>query len=158
MNVVMISPGYPTEMPYFTRGLARVGAKVLGVGDQPESSLPPETRESLTAYLRVASLVDEQAVIEDVVRWTSPIKVDRVECLWEPGVLLAARLRERLGVAGMTEQEVIPFRNKDLMKQVLSDAGIRSTVRFPGPHRAEVLVFPEDADRARVLASSFPAG
>ena len=57
MNVVMISPGYPTEMPYFTRGLAKVGAKVLGVGDQPESSLPPETRESLTAYLRVPSLV-----------------------------------------------------------------------------------------------------
>ncbi|HLM57620.1 MAG TPA: ATP-grasp domain-containing protein [Pyrinomonadaceae bacterium] len=126
MNVVMISPGYPTEMPYFTRGLARVGAKVLGVGDQPESSLPPETRESLTAYLRVPSLVDEQAAIEAVERWTSPIKVDRVECLWEPGVLLAARLRERLGVAGMTEQEVMPFRNKDLMKQVLSDAGIRT--------------------------------
>jgi hypothetical protein len=44
------------------------------------------------------------------------------------------------------------------LRAVLSDAGIRSTVRFPGPHRAEVLVFPEDADRARVLASSFPAG
>jgi hypothetical protein len=38
---------------------------------------------------------------------------------------------------------------------VLSDAGIRSTVRVPGPHRAEVLVFPEDADRARTLAASF---
>ena len=44
------------------------------------------------------------------------------------------------------------------LRAVLSDAGIRSTVRFPGPHRAEVLVFPEDADRARALASSFPAG
>ncbi|HEV2863542.1 MAG TPA: ATP-grasp domain-containing protein [Pyrinomonadaceae bacterium] len=126
MNVLMISPGYPTEMPYFTRGLARVGAKVLGVGDQPESDLPGETRESLTAYLRVPSLVDERAVIEQVAHWTSPITVDRVECLWEPGVLLAARLRESLGVAGMTEQEVMPFRNKDLMKQVLSDAGIRT--------------------------------
>jgi hypothetical protein len=126
MNVVMISPGYPTEMPYFTRGLARVGAKVLGVGDQPESDLPRETRESLSAYLRVSSLTDERAVIEDVARWTSPIKVDRVECLWEPGVLLAARLRERLGVPGMTEQEVVPFRNKDVMKQMLADAGIRT--------------------------------
>jgi hypothetical protein len=41
---------------------------------------------------------------------------------------------------------------------VLSDAGIRSTVRSAGAHRAEVLVFPEDADRARVLASSFRPG
>jgi hypothetical protein len=43
------------------------------------------------------------------------------------------------------------------LRAVLSDAGIRSTVRFPGPYRAEVLVFPEDAARARALASSFPA-
>ena len=42
------------------------------------------------------------------------------------------------------------------LRAVLSDAGIRSTVRFPGPHRAEVLVFPEDADRARALAATFP--
>ena len=44
------------------------------------------------------------------------------------------------------------------LRAVLSDAGIRSTIRFPAPHRADVLVFPEDATRARLLASSFPAG
>jgi hypothetical protein len=42
------------------------------------------------------------------------------------------------------------------LRAVLSDAGIRSTVRSPDPDRAEVLVFPEDADRARTLAASFP--
>jgi hypothetical protein len=41
------------------------------------------------------------------------------------------------------------------LRAVLSDAGIRSTVRCPAPHRADVLVFPEDADRARSLAASF---
>jgi hypothetical protein len=41
------------------------------------------------------------------------------------------------------------------LRAVLSDAGIRSTVRCPGQHRAAVLVFPEDADRARALASTF---
>jgi hypothetical protein len=41
------------------------------------------------------------------------------------------------------------------LRAVLSDAGIRSTIRVPAPHRADVLVFPEDAERARVLASSF---
>ena len=41
------------------------------------------------------------------------------------------------------------------LRAVLSDAGIRSTIRFPAAHRAEVLVFPEDADRARMLAASF---
>ena len=126
MNVLMISPGYPTEMPYFTRGLARVGANVYGVSDQAESDLPREARESLSGYLRVPSLLDEQGVIDAVAHWTSPVKIDRVECLWEPGVLLAARLRERLGAPGMTEAETVPFRNKDVMKQVLNDAGIRT--------------------------------
>ena len=42
------------------------------------------------------------------------------------------------------------------LRAVLSDAGIRSTVRFPAAHRADVLVFPEDADRARALAGTFP--
>ncbi|MFD2090565.1 hypothetical protein [Blastococcus deserti] len=42
------------------------------------------------------------------------------------------------------------------LRAVLSDAGIRSTVRCPAPHRADVLVFPEDAARARSLATSFP--
>lgn len=42
------------------------------------------------------------------------------------------------------------------LRAVLSDAGIRSTLRFPAPHRADVFVFPEDAVRARSLAATFP--
>jgi hypothetical protein len=41
------------------------------------------------------------------------------------------------------------------LRAVLSEAGIRSTVRCPAVHRADVLVFPEDADRARALAATF---
>jgi hypothetical protein len=43
------------------------------------------------------------------------------------------------------------------LRAVLSDAGIRSTIPIPAPHRADVLVFPEDAERARTLAATFPA-
>jgi hypothetical protein len=41
------------------------------------------------------------------------------------------------------------------LRAVLSDAGIRSTIRQPAAHRSDVLVFPEDLDRARALALSF---
>jgi hypothetical protein len=41
------------------------------------------------------------------------------------------------------------------LRAVLSDAGIRSTVRCPVAHRADVLVFREDAARARALAVTF---
>lgn len=126
MYVLMISPGYPPEIPYFTRALAWAGAQVLGVSDHPEGALPPEARHNLAGYLQVKSLLDEDAVVEAVRRWTSPLRVERVECLWEPGVLLAARLREALGVEGMTVEGTIPFRDKDRMKQVLAAAGIRT--------------------------------
>jgi hypothetical protein len=133
MYVLMISPGYPPEIPYFTRALAWAGARVLGVSDQPESALPPEAGRHLAGHLRVPSLQDEDAVVEAVRRWTSPVRVDKVECLWEPGMFLAARLREALGAEGMTVEQTLPFRDKDRMKQVLAAAGVRT----PRPARAD---------------------
>jgi biotin carboxylase len=88
--------------------------------------LPQAARESLSGFLQVRSLWDEDAVVEDVRRWARQVKVDAVECLWEPGMLLAARLREALGIPGMTVEETLPFRNKDTMKQVLNAAGVRT--------------------------------
>ncbi len=35
MNVIMLSPGYPAEMAFFSQALAAAGATVIGVGDQP---------------------------------------------------------------------------------------------------------------------------
>ncbi len=128
MNVLMISPGYPAEMPYFTRGLAAVGARVFGVGDQPKDALAADVRRSLLGYLRVDQLWDERRtthlVHEDVRR--HGVRIDRVECLWEPGMLLAARIREALGVPGLSVEQTIPFRDKQRMKEVLDAAGIRT--------------------------------
>jgi hypothetical protein len=126
MNVLMIAPGYPSEMPYFVRGLAQVGAQVFGVADVPQDELPALARQHLSGYLRVPSLLDEEGVVEAVRRWVGPLRMERVVCLWEPGVLLAAKLREALGVEGMTLEEAIPFRNKDAMKEKVAAAGIRT--------------------------------
>jgi len=126
MNVLMFSPGFPAEMPYFTRGLARVGAKVFGIGDQPPGALPDVARAALSDYLQVRNLWDEEAVVDQVRRWTARRPLDRAECLWEPGMLLAARLREELGLPGMTLAETVPFRDKERMKEALDAAGIRT--------------------------------
>ena len=126
MRVLLLSPGYPGDMPLFTRGLAEVGAEVLGVGDQPAGALPEPARRSLSSYLQVRNLWDEEAVAAEVGRWLAGAIPERVECLWEPGVLLAARLRDALGVPGLTRQQAFAFRNKERMKQVLDGAGIRT--------------------------------
>jgi len=126
MNILMISPGYPAEMAFFARGLARAGARVVGVGDQPAGSVPQVAREALTHYVHVASLADEGAVAAAVWDLARQIRVDRVECLWEPYMMLAARLREGLGLPGLTVEQTVPFRDKQLMKELLGAAGLRT--------------------------------
>jgi hypothetical protein len=126
MNVLMIAPGYPGEMPHFCRGLAQHGAKVYGLSDVPEAELPALAREHLAGYLRVPNLTDEEAVVRAVVAGVDGHRIDRVVCLWEPGVVLAARLREALGAPGMRVAQAQTFRNKDLMKQRVTAAGIRT--------------------------------
>jgi len=125
VNVVMVSPGYPAEMAYFTRALAGVGATVVGVGDQPPSVLPPVARESLAHYEHV-SLTDEAAVLAALHGLARHVRIDQVECLWEPYMILAARIRESFGLPGMTVEQTVPFRDKERMKQVLDAAGIRT--------------------------------
>jgi hypothetical protein len=137
MNVVFLSPGFPAEMPLFVRGLAQVGARVLGVGDQPREALPEECQKHLTAYGR-ADLNDEESVLRAIREQIRGQTIDRVECLWEPGMLMAARLRERLGVPGMTALETVPFRDKEHMKQVLDRAGIRTPKHARARTEAEV--------------------
>ena len=126
MNILMISPGFPREMQFFTRGLREQGARVVGLGDQPEGALPAVAREHLSAYLHVDSFQDEEAVVQRVVDVATRIPLHRVECLWEPYLVLAARIRERLGLPGLTVQETIPFRDKEVMKRLLDAAGIRT--------------------------------
>src|SRR5688572_27061098 len=121
----MISPGYPQEMAYFTRGLAAVGATVIGVGDQPRDAVPAPAREALAHYEHVP-LADEDAVGAALRGLSRHISIDRVECLWEPYMILAARLRESLGLPGMTVQQTLPFRDKEQMKRTLDAAGIRT--------------------------------
>ena len=125
MNVLMISPGFPKEMRFFTRGLAAEGATVLGLGDQPKEQLPKEAAEALAAYVQV-SFGDDAAIVEQVVQMAQRVPIHRVECLWEPYVILAARIRERLGLPGLTVERTIPFRDKEVMKRVLDAAGIRT--------------------------------
>ncbi|CAN5282367.1 ATP-grasp domain-containing protein [soil metagenome] len=126
MNVLLVSPGFPAEMAFFTRGLAEVGASVIGLGDQPAHALPEAARAALSHHVYVGSLADEAAVVQTVRELTRQVRLDRVECLWEPYMLLAARLREDLGLPGMTRAQTEPFRDKELMKTVLDRAGLRT--------------------------------
>lgn len=125
-RVLFFSPGFPSEMPHFTHGLAEVGAQVIGLGDHPVPALPDKVRHALADYVQVRNLFDEQGVIDTVREYAARVRIDQVECLWEPGMMIAARLREALGLPGMTVEETLAFRDKEVMKRKLDAAGIRT--------------------------------
>jgi biotin carboxylase len=126
MNVLMISPGYPAEMALFAGGLAGAGATVIGVGDHHAGAVTHAGHAALAHYVQVGSLADDGAVTAAVRGLARQMRFDRVECLWEPYMLLAARLREELGLPGLTVEQTVPFRDKELMKQLLGAAGLRT--------------------------------
>ncbi len=125
MNVVFLSPAYPPEMAQFTRGLAEVGARVLGVGDSHPDALPGPLRGHLADYLAVPRILDEDDVIARVARWLGGRRPDRIETNWEPLTILAARMRAAFGVPGMSEDVVRGFRDKPLMRERVAAAGLR---------------------------------
>ncbi len=126
MNVLLISPGYPADIPEFARGLAACGARVYGVGDQHVGSLPELVRRSLSEYVQVSSLWDSGRVVAELQEQLRGHQLDRIECLWEPGVILAAELRDHFGVAGLSVEHAQLFRDKEAMKVALDKAGIRT--------------------------------
>jgi len=126
MRVLFLAPAYPAEMPEFVRGLAEVGAHVIGVGEGPAAAIPAETRRYLGDYVQVPQLLfDEDDLVRRVVAWARAHPVDRVEALWEPLVIAAARIREALGMPGMSADTVRGFRDKQLMKERVASAGLR---------------------------------
>ncbi len=122
MDVVFLSPSYPPEMRQYTRGLAEVGARVWGIGDSADVG---EVSRYLAGYLQVPRILDEDDVIERASRWLRGKNLERVLANWELLVLLAARMRERWGVPGMSVDTVNAFRDKDVMKARVAAAGLR---------------------------------
>lgn len=125
VKVVFLAPNYPPEMQQYTRGLAEVGASVYGVGDAPVAGLPATLKRYLDDYLQVPRIMDEADVVRRVHAWLRGREVDRVLANWEVLVLTAARLREKLGLPGMSVDAVRGFRDKQLMKERVAAAGLR---------------------------------
>src|SRR5262245_21624924 len=100
MNVIFIEPSFPANQREFVRGLAEVGATVIGIGERPKESLDSGVKGWLTHYEQVRSVVDEGALAE-AVRWVQgKVWVDRLEATIEAHIMSTARVREACGIPG----------------------------------------------------------
>ncbi|MCH9687184.1 MAG: ATP-grasp domain-containing protein [Deltaproteobacteria bacterium] len=125
MKVLFLSPHYPAEMLDFSRGLAEVGAQVYGVGDAPAHQLPASVKPYLHDYLQMPGLMRGDEALEPLLAMARRVGIDRVETLWEPLVMLAASLREGLGIPGMHRDVTLGFRDKPVMKARAVAGGVR---------------------------------
>lgn len=99
--------------------------RAIGVAEGSPNALPASVRSRLSGFVRVSSLFDENRALDEIVAGVRGLQIDRVESLWEPCVVLAARVREALGIPGMSPDVVNGFRDKILMKDRVARAGLR---------------------------------
>ncbi|MCK6511411.1 ATP-grasp domain-containing protein [Myxococcota bacterium] len=125
MHIIFLAPHFPSNQRQFVRALAGIGARVSGIGETPLSHLDHEIKGWLYGYEQVPSVGNEEAVYQAVRRiqdrgpW-----VDRFEATIESHMLLAARVRERAKIPGISSETINLCRDKFQMKQFLRARGV----------------------------------
>lgn len=142
VNVVFVEPAFPANQRQFVRGLAEVGATVIGIGERPGDWLDEELRGWLHHYAQIGSVTDTAALQEAVREVQAKLWVDRLEATVEAHILPTAQVREACGIPGTTVRTAWLCRDKPSMKDALRSAGV--------PTAASAAV--DSADQAREFA------
>jgi len=125
VRILYLSPGFPPHSHLFCVAAHSRGASVLAVGDVPEGDLPPQARGALERYVfepRMGEYDVLLGVVTSIVAEHGPI--DFVESNGEHWLEIEGRLRDDLGIEGLTAQEVGRLRSKLAMAEVFQKAGV----------------------------------
>ena len=131
MNVLFISPNFPTNYWQFCSELKKNGVTVLGIGDAPYDQLRKELRESLTEYYKVSKLENYGEVYRAVAFLIFKHgKIDWLESNNEYWLEQDAKLRTAFHItSGFQEKDIDKVRHKSLMKKYYKMAGV-PTARY----------------------------
>ena len=126
MNVIFVSPQFPSVYWQFCAALRRNGAVALGIGDTPWEALAEEVRASLDEYYWVGDLEDYDQVYRAVAYFSYRYgKPDWIESNNEHWLSLDARLREDFNVVrGPRPGEVERWQSKARQKPLYAAAGV----------------------------------
>lgn len=125
MNIVLLSPYFPSNWYNFAVALRDLGANVLGLGDAPYDAMRPELRESLTEYYCVSDLHNYDELLRACGHFTLHYgKIDRIESHNEYWLATDAALRTDFNVTGPKTTDIALVKSKALMKEVFSEVGI----------------------------------
>jgi hypothetical protein len=141
VNVVFVEPNFPPTQRNFVRGLAEVGASVIGIGESHTDALDEQLKSWMTHYHHVPSVVDV-GVMTDAVRWIQDkVWVDRLETTIEAHALSVAQVRENCTIPGTSVRTAWLCRDKPSMKEALRAAGVPTAASAAVHTAAEVYDF-----------------
>ncbi|WP_131103165.1 ATP-grasp domain-containing protein [Ornithinimicrobium sufpigmenti] len=136
MNIVFVEPHFPRNQREFPRVLAQAGANVIGIGETPWDYLDDELKSWMVHYEHVGSVTNLGEMTETVRRIQGSVWVDRLESTIEAHQLVAAQVREALGIPGTSVHTTWLCRDKPSMKEALRRAGV-PTAASTGADSAE---------------------
>lgn len=129
MNVLFISPAFPPPFVLFCEALRDAGANVFGLGDVWPGAVGERLRRSLTEYVFVPDLGDDDAVVRAVAGLVHRHgRLHHVDSLNEHWLELEARIRVDFNVAGARPAETSSWRSKTEMGERFTAAGLRPPV------------------------------
>ena len=127
MRILYLSPGFPPNSHLFCVAAHSRGANVLAVGDMPESDLPPQAHHALESYVfepRMGEYEVLLAIVESMIAEHG--RIDFVESNGEHWLEVEGRLRDDLGIEGLTARDVARVRSKLAMAEAFKNAGVPS--------------------------------
>jgi formate-dependent phosphoribosylglycinamide formyltransferase (GAR transformylase) len=158
VNVVFVEPNFPPTQRNFVRGLAEVGASVIGIGESHTDALDEQLKSWMTHYHHVPSVVDV-GVMTDAVRWIQDkVWVDRLETTIEAHALSVAQVRENCTIPGTSVRTAWLCRDKPSMKEALREAGVPTAASAAVQTADEVWAFAKQVGYPIILKPRTGAG
>ena len=125
MNVVFLSPHFPSNYSHFCANLHKLGARVLGIADEKYENLHDDLKSVLTDYYQVTDMHDYDQLVRAMGYFTHKYgKIDRFESHTEYWLETDARIRTDFNITGIKNDGIREIKQKSLMKQTFIKAGI----------------------------------
>ncbi len=125
MNIVFLSPHFPPNYYLFGVHLHQLGAKVLGLADEPYDVLRDELKNAMTEYYHVGDMHNYDELLRALGYFTHRYgKLDRIDSHNEYWLETEAKLRTDFNIPGLVMGDIAKIKRKSLMKQTFVKAGV----------------------------------
>lgn len=159
MNFVYLCPDFPPNFTLFSRRLAEMGVKVLGIGEAPLESFPSSLRQALSDYYRVPDMHCYDGLVR-ALGWLTHRhgKLDRLDSHAEYWLETEARLRSDFNIPGIRAEAIGAMKSKSQMKEIFRRAGLNVAPGQVADHFEQAQRFFRKVGRAIVAKPDIGVG